>query len=85
MGHYRCPRCGSTDSYVGNVMLAKPGGYISHELAGTDAVGSIPVPGGHKVVPARKCKQCGEILSESNYEKSQPEIDQERQEQARKS
>ena len=84
MGSYRCPRCGSTDSYVGNVMLAKPGGYISHELGDTGAMGTVPIPGGHKVVPARKCKPCGEILSESNLEKSPAEVAEERQEQQRR-
>jgi len=63
-------------------MLAKPGGYISHELAGTDAMGSVPVPGGHKVVQARKCKACGEILTESNYEKTEGERAQEMHERA---
>lgn len=66
-------------------MLAKPGGYISHEFAGSDAVGSLPVPGGHKLVQARKCKACSEILSESNYEKSEAERAQEMREQAVKS
>jgi hypothetical protein len=59
-------------------MLAKPGGFLSHELAGTDAMGTIPVPGGHKIVPARKCKACGELLSESNYELSDAEKQAER-------
>jgi len=84
MGHYRCPRCGSTDSYVGNVMLAKPSGYISHELGDTGAMGTVPTPGGQRLVQARKCKSCGELLGDSNYEKTAAELAQEQQEKARK-
>ena len=73
MGHYLCPRCGSTDSFVGNVLLERRGVTFTREIGDSGVYGSASSGGGSQVIKAVKCRTCSEILSDTNYVPSEVE------------
>lgn len=76
MGHYLCPRCGSTDSYLGNVLVNRKGTSLTTEL-GNSGVYATSSTGGTETVQVIKCRNCSEILTAANYVKSEDELKKE--------
>ena len=67
MGYYQCPRCSSTDAYMGNQMVHRRGAAVSAEIGNTGVYATRQVGGGTETVQVAKCRKCGEILIAENY------------------
>ncbi len=67
MGYYQCPRCSSTDAYMGNQMVHRGGVAVSSEIGNTGLYATRQVGGGTETVQVAKCRKCGEILIAENY------------------
>jgi hypothetical protein len=83
MGHYLCPRCGGTDSYLGNVLVSRKGVSLTQEIGNT-GVYATSSTGGTETVQAVKCRNCSEVLSAANYVKSEAELQKEAAENKRR-
>lgn len=76
MGYYKCPRCGSTDTFQGTELV---GGHSQGRTVGmsNDHGGYIQRHEGgeleHKEVSVIKCRDCGEILGGKDYFETEKE------------
>ena len=78
MGYFVCPKCNSRDSFDGTaaVSVTKQGPKIIGEFGDSGVYGAA----GHsstevKTATVRKCRDCGEILSEKDYRLTPKEIE----------
>lgn len=77
-GTYKCPKCGSTDSYDGTALVNAGGIGIAREIGDSGAyVGASSSSTRERTV--RKCRSCGEILGKKDYVPSASEREVERQ------
>ena len=73
MGHYLCPRCCGTETYLGNTLVKRDGVTLAREV-GDSGVYVAASSGGTETAQVRKCKKCGEILTNNNYVKSAADV-----------
>lgn len=65
-GTYKCPKCGSADSYEGTTLVSAGGIGMAREIGDTGAyVGASSSSTRERTV--RKCRNCGEILGKKDY------------------
>ena len=77
MGYYECPRCGSSESYLGNELVAGSVSSGSVGMVNSEGVSMHRSLGSslrHKQVKVVKCRECGEILGEDDYYLTDEEI-----------
>ena len=81
MGHYLCPRCGSTDSFLGTILVNRTGVAFTQEV-GDSGVYTTSSTGGMSPIKVVKCTKCSELLTQDNYVKSRSEIERDEKEKA---
>lgn len=65
-GTYKCPKCGSADSYEGTTLVNAGGIGVVREIGDSGAyVGASSSSTRERTV--RKCRNCGEILGKKDY------------------
>ena len=78
MGYYKCPRCGSEDSYSGTEhVLQEDAGKHFTMINEVGVAMTRKVGGGsrQKEITVRKCRDCGEILGQKDYYLTEEEIE----------
>lgn len=75
-GYWRCPACGSDESFEGTTLTTSPGGNVSvvREIEGVPVILGQSINGMPREVTVRKCRQCKEILGAKDYVKSIAEL-----------
>jgi len=65
-GTYKCPKCGSADSYEGTTLVNAGGIGVAREIGDSGAY--VGVSGSStRERTVRKCRSCGEILGKKDY------------------
>lgn len=65
-GIYKCPKCGSADSYEGTTLVNAGGIGVAREIGDSGAyVGASS--SSTRELTVRKCRNCGEILGKKDY------------------
>jgi len=65
-GTYKCPKCGSADSYEGTTLVNAGSIGVAREIGDSGAyVGASSSSTRERTV--RKCRSCGEILGKKDY------------------
>jgi DNA-directed RNA polymerase subunit RPC12/RpoP len=73
-GYYTCPRCQSTDFFIGNVETRTKGPTLIREFTDSGVYGAINLGNETKIVRRVKCKECGELITKDNYTPSAQEL-----------
>jgi len=75
-GYWRCPACGSDESFEGTAVAPGSSGNVSvvREVEGIPVILGQSTSGKPREVTVRKCKQCKEILGAKDYVKSIAEL-----------
>lgn len=77
-GRYKCPKCGSNESFLGTAIVTSGSLGMVREI-GDSGVFSGASLQRHSQITVRKCKVCGEMLGQQNYVKSPSELATERE------
>lgn len=73
-GHYKCPKCSSTDSYDGTTLVSTGSVGIAREVG--DSGTYLGISGARtQERTVRKCRKCGEVLGKKDYTPSPAEHD----------
>ncbi len=65
-GYYRCPCCGSTETYSSNLPTKSGGGFVGTSVADSGAFIGANIGGYDTMRTVTRCKKCKEILGWNN-------------------
>lgn len=65
-GIYKCPKCGSADSYEGTTLVNAGGIGVAREIGDSGAYVGASSSSTHERT-VRKCRNCGEMLGKKDY------------------
>lgn len=72
-GTWKCSRCGGGQVFPSNAQRNVRGCYVASEIGDTGLTMAAPVGGGPQWVKVLKCQACKEVLSLSDYTRSDDE------------
>mgnify|MGYP001376456688 CR=1 FL=1 len=73
-GEYQCPRCGSHSAYESNVPIKKPGLLLGTTLPDSDVAIGGEAFSEYGTRTVTRCRDCNEILTETNYRRGVADI-----------